>query len=275
MKVCVIVVCGLLPLVANAAGRDPRVGVAGATIGRVNADRALVASKNQINMQHTMNLADGMSPSTKAEVVTVVAAPVEDKKDMRDAERRACLGGNIGIGNTFVWASKYSNSGSYATMIEDTERPENNVCFVKVDLKSSDARINLTDVPGRYFIWGDTINCGSWADENILTQRILDGKKRGRTLATVGGAAGGAAVGVGAMELFGNKLIDGKVQGQKNTKLSKTEVLRSQMLVLKQNDNAKFTEIQGYLQELKAACENITEKPAKCSEYNYDQLLTL
>ncbi len=58
----------------------------------------------------------------------------------RDRERIACIGNNVGIGNTFVWASKYSNTDSYSSMIEDTNNPENNVCFVLVSVQSDDVK---------------------------------------------------------------------------------------------------------------------------------------
>ena len=64
----------------------------------------------------------------------VVAAESDDEIN-RDAERLACVSNNIGVGNTFVWASKYSNTSNYSTMVEDTENPENNVCWVRVELR--------------------------------------------------------------------------------------------------------------------------------------------
>ena len=133
----------------------------------------------------------------------------------RDAEKLACLRNNIGIGNTFVWASRNSNTANYATMVEDTVNPENNVCFVLVGMRSDDSAVNTSDIQPRYFEWGQNITCGSWIDEDKMKERILDAKKKGRVWATIGASAAGAGVGVGAMELFGNKLIGGKVQGQK------------------------------------------------------------
>ena len=143
------------------------------------------------------------------------------------------LNNNIGVGNTFVWASKYSDTSNYATMVEDTDNPENNVCFVKVDLKSDDSRISVTDVPSKYFEWGKTITCGSWANADTMRARILDAKKSGRVWGTIGGAVGGAGIGVGAMELFGNKLIGGKVEGQ--AALKDDEVNKDIILYLESN----------------------------------------
>ncbi len=278
MKNILFVALFLLPSFAVAEVRDPRVGISGATIGRVapSVDRAMVASKNQISMQQNLTLGDGMSPSIKQEpsAISIVADEVKPgKKNNRDSERAACLANNIGVGNTFVWASRYSNTGSYATMQEDIERPENNVCFVKVDIRSNDSRIDTSDIPSKYFEWGDIITCGSWVDENDLTNRILAAKKKGRTWATVGGAVGGAAVGVGSMELFGNRLIDGKVMGQKDSHLSKTELLRSQMLVMRQNKDPRYDEIKGYLRELKKACASSSN--SNCSVYDLDVLLNI
>lgn len=127
--------------------------------------------------------------------------------------RDICLNNNIGIGNTFVWAARNSNIDNYSFMVEDVKDPKNNTCFVKVSVNSTDSAIDLSDIKSKYFEMGKNIVCASWVDENLLEKRILDAKKSARTWATVGGVVGGAAVGVGAMELFGNKLIGGAVQG--------------------------------------------------------------
>lgn len=192
----------------------------------------------------------------------------------RDREREACLNNNIGIGNTFVWASKYSSTGNYATMVEDADNPENNVCFVKVGLKSDDKRVSVDDIPSKYFMWGDTITCGSWVDQSILEQHILDGKKTARVLGTIGGTVGGAAVGVGAMELFGNKLLakagDGKLEvleGQ--DALEGAELLYSQIQSLDAKSNDYIT-ITTELKNLKEKCDEITgSKPEHCSDKYY------
>lgn len=268
MKRIVAVLFVALPFAAFAAdARDPRVG----TTSMVNAkfmpaqNRAMVASKNQLT---TPDISLSRSPSIKDDDVGA-AFPKNPDKDKRDAERAACLNNNIGIGNTFVWASRYSNTANYATMQEDIENPENNVCFVKVDLKSADSRISLADIPSKYFQWGEMINCGSWVDEEMLKQRILDAKKTGRTWATVGGAVGGAAVGVGSMELFGNKLIGGKVEGQKA--LEGTALLRSQLLTLKNKDDSRYHTFVTNLKLLKEACDKFKASggtlPDECTEF--------
>jgi len=267
----------LSPMVALGAARDPRVAMSGATIGGAApaTERAAVASKNQISVQQNFSYGDGMSPSIKQEpaAVGIVAEEVKPgKKDNRDAERAACLANNIGVGNTFVWASRYSNTGSYATLMEDTQYPDNNVCFVRVDVRSNDSRIDTTGLPSKYFEWGRNIECGSWLDEQDLTNRILAAKKKGRTWATIGGAAGGAVVGVGSMELFGNRAIGGAVMGQKA--LQGTELLRSQMIVMKQNGDSRYSELRRYLQELQEACKDAADNP-HCLEYNYEALLKI
>ncbi len=275
----------VLPLVANgASARDPRVaalGIAGGNRVAPTQDRAGIASKNQLttpDVSISTGYSDDRSPSIKADGV-VPPVPVPDsKKNTRDAERDACLNNNIGVGNTFVWASRYSNSGSYATMQEDLENPENNVCFVKVDIRSSDSRIDVSDLKSRYFQWGENITCGSWLDEASLQQRILDAKKKGRTWATVGGAVGGAAIGVGSMELFGNKLIGGKVEGQKNKNLSETQVLRSQLLTMKKNNDSRYTKFMADLEQLKKDCDELKkagETDTNCEQFDFDTLLSL
>ena len=93
-----------------------------------------------------------------------------------------------------------------------------------------------------------------------MEERILDAKKKGRVWATVGGAVGGAAVGVGVMELFGNKMIGGKVEGQKNKKLTDTEKLRSQLLVLKKDNDPRFNSFMTDLRKLRDACDSVQNK---------------
>jgi len=260
-----------VPVVAVAANaRDPRVGITSQNFAPAQ-NRAMVASKNQLTMPD-ISLSTDRSPSIKDDDVgAALPKNTVEKKDTREAERAACLNNNIGIGNMFVWASRYSNTANYATMQEDVENPDNNVCFVKVDLKSSDSRIDLGDIQSKYFQWGDIINCGSWVDEAMLEKRILDAKKKGRTWATVGGAVGGAAVGVGAMELFGNRLIGGKVEGQENTDWSQEQLLRSQLLTLKNKNDSRYEEFRSDLRLLKKACDDFKAAggtlPDKCTEY--------
>ncbi len=209
----------------------------------------------------------------------------EPTPNNRDAERTACLANNIGIGNTFVWAASNSNTSSYATMVEDTENPDNNVCFARVGIRSNDNRVDLSGIDGKYFPMGTNITCGDWVSPDVLEEQILAATKSSRTWATVGGAVGGAGIGVGAMELFGNKLlsnIDGLkgLEGQK--KLEGTELFVSQLLVLKKDNNALYNDIVQSLSAVKQACDEYrsTPKPEECKggeKYNelpYEEILT-
>lgn len=240
------------------------------------------ASTNQISAMAASNVSVSNGPVTTDKSSVRVDSEIEveekEKVDMREKERAACLNNNIGIGNTFVWASRYSNVNNYASMVEDVENPENNTCFVKVEVKSDDSKISVSDIPSQYFEMGRDITCGSWADEGKLKQRILDAKKSARTWGTVGGAVGGAGLGVGAMELFGNKLIGGKVEGQKNKKLSDNQVLRSQLLAEGTNSQ-EYKDIVHYALILKAECEkdiwNTADKPKECDEIDYDFILSI
>ena len=196
------------------------------------------ASVNQLN-------GVGINPSN------INSVPAETEVDRREAERNACINNNIGVGNTFVWASRYSDTSNYASMNEDVKNPENNVCFVRVELKSDDARIAVSDVPAKYFMWGENIECGSWANEKEMEKRILDAKKGARIGGIVASTVGGAGLGVGVMELFGNKLIDGAVMGQKSKKLTPEELYRSQLLVYKEKNVAEYNRIVNALTTLK------------------------
>lgn len=236
------------------------------------------ASTNQISAMASVSTSEPMTSksSVRVEEVDTTAA---QKVDKREKERAACINNNIGIGNTFVWASRYSNTNNYASMVEDTENPDNNTCFVKVELKSNDAKISVADIPSQYYEMGRNITCGAWADEAKLKERILTAKKSARTWGTVGGVVGGAGVGVGIMELFGNRLIGGKVMGQKD--LDGAELLRSQLLVLQKEHTSEFNEFMRHLDTLKKECESEIwnsapdKKPTVCSEIDYEYLLSL
>ncbi len=231
----------------------------------------VVASKNQLaRMPAIRNL------NSKVSLNIDQNQDQTEEKDMREKEKAACLNNNIGVGNTFVWASRYSNVGNYASMVEDVENPENNVCFVRVELKSDDNRINISDVAAVYYPMGTTITCGAWADEGMIKDRILAAKKSGRTWGTVAGAVGGAGIGVGAMELFGNELIGGKVEGQHD--LEGTELIRSQLAVLRKEDQATYNRFRDWLIGLRDACENPVwagAKPDACNNYDYVTLLSV
>ncbi len=209
------------------------------------ATQRYTASVNQLN---------GIS-ATNGTVTSATAVVEEEPEiDMREAERNACINNNIGIGNTFVWASRYSDTSNYANMVEDTINPQNNVCFVRVELKSDDeSRISVSDIAPKYFMWGENIECGSWANEKEMEKRILDARKGARIGGIVASTVGGAGLGVGAMELFGNRLIDGKVQGQKSTKLSEYELYRSLLLTYKNNKDPQYDKICSALKVMEDA----------------------
>lgn len=154
--------------------------------------------------------------------------------------KNGCVGNNTGYGNVYVWASRNSDGSDYTRMVEDVSNPANNACWVRVDIESDNPNIRVSDVPSRWFIVGQQITCGDWANRNTLRQRALDARKSGRAWATVGGAVGGAGVGVGMMELFGNRLIGGKVMGQKA--LDEAELLYSQMSESERREYANAVE---------------------------------
>jgi hypothetical protein len=111
---------------------------------------------------------------------------------------------------------------------------------------------------------GKTITCGSWVAEEEMRQRILDAKKKVRVWSTVGASVGGAALGVGAMELFGNKLLGkgiSSVEGQKG--LQGAAQKRSQLLVLQKEDKTKYDTVIANLKDLKGQCGQL---PTDCAE---------
>ena len=232
---------------AAPAGRG-RVSMA----NQMNAAPRATVSKNQISAMAATN--GKTTTNTAALAVTPeVMQPADRGADLREKERNACMSNNIGIGNTFVWASRYSNLNDYSSMIEDTLEPENNTCFVRVELKSDDDRIDVSDVAAKYFEMGNMITCASWVNTEDMRQRILDAKKKARVWGTVGASVGGAALGVGAMELFGNKAIGGKVEGQKS--LQGVQLLRSQLAVLEKENKAEYDRFIAQLKILKAECD--------------------
>ncbi len=270
-------------MIAPAMAATPATGRLGvvspvAAAGRVSPAKMASMKVTPVTPKVTEDVTE--KSSIRYEEPTADIPPVPEK-DKREKEKAACIQNNIGVGNTFVWASRYSNINDYSTMIEDTENPENNTCFVKVSLKSADPKIDLGDIKSQYFEMGRDITCGSWVDEDNIEKRILDAKKNVRTWATVGGAVGGAAVGVTSMELFGNKLIGGKVEGQKDLerKDQTDELLRSQLLVLKKDNPSQYNEVMRHLENLKRECESSVwaesgeAKPSDCKTIKYDYLL--
>jgi hypothetical protein len=196
---------------------DSIAGVALGTVGGLVVNN--IIKKNQ--------LASGFE-NISCQVDNTKVADFDDQFQITGAiNKEGCVGNNGARGNVYVWASRVSDGTNYTNMREDPKDPDNNICWIRVDIKSDDSKISVADIPPRWFAVGQTIVCGEWADKKKLENRILDAKKSARTWGTVAGAVGGAGIGVGAMELFGNKLIGGKVEGQKN--LDDAEFLYSQM----------------------------------------------
>ena len=218
-----------------------------ASINQLNG--MVMANNNAVTVDNTVAYNDGSA--------TTAVAVTEEKEqiDMREAERNACINNNVGISNTFVWASRYSDTSNYASMNEDIKNPKNNVCFVRVELKSSDPKLSVSDIPAKYFMWGENIECGSWVNESDMEKRILDAKKGARIGGIVASTVGGAGVGVGAMELFGNKAIGGKVEGQKA--LSGMELYRSQLLVYKDKNPTEYRRVCDALRVLSSTEEAV------------------
>lgn len=260
-RFCYFVVLSLIATVANAAEMTPAQnrGRGGQVSQMRSAPRATAPKAT------ALTIGTKSTDATEASAAVAVAnvKPVIKPTDAPEykARKAACLDNNIGMGDTFVWASRYSNTDSYATMIEDMDVPENNTCFVKVTLKSNDAKIDIDEsMAHKYYEWNRDITCGGWVDQEKMRKLILDEKKSARAWGTVAAAVGGAGVGVGAMELFGNKLIKGKVEGQRNDKMKDEDRVELFATMLcddkggkarnRETDVADDSKRQGYLENL-------------------------
>ncbi len=140
--------------------------------------------------------------------------------------KTACEDASKGRNNIFVWADVASTGKDFASLREN-KNPDKNICWVRVEVISNDPDIKTNSLPARYFQMGGGNNCGGWLNEDTVKQLVLDAKKSKRTWGTIAGVTGGAAIGVGAMELFGNRAIGGSLQGQKS--LSPEELAYSNM----------------------------------------------
>lgn len=260
-----------------ATARSARSNVVNISTGKPNIYRGAaqptlpIASVPTVVESVVQDVPEQVIPEVQEKPDVVPEQPVDPELEKIKKYREICLLNNIGVGNTFVWAARNSDTTNYMTMIEDVQNPKNNTCFVKVSLSSSDHSIDLSDINSRYFEMGQNIVCASWVDEKMLEKRILDAKKSGRTWATIGGVVGGAGIGVGAMELFGNKLIGGAVQGQKA--LEGQDLLRSQILTLKKSNETEYKRIIKALEDLEAVCADDMlwggQKPSDCdATYN-------
>lgn len=81
------------------------------------------------------------------------------------------------------------------------------------------------------------------------------------------------------MELFGNELIGGKVEGQNDKKLSAAAVLRSQVLVLAKESPTEYKQFMRHVKTIRDECAKDVwqgaELPAECTAYDYEFLLSL
>lgn len=233
----------------------PAVAASNASQARRSVSAKMVAPASR--MTSSVNQLHPTQPSS----VRVLPNEYDEEEAAAAAERElaraACEGNNVGADNTFVWASRNSNTSNYATMIEDTTNPENNACFALVSITSNDPKIDLSGVPSKYFEMGNSIVCGEWADDADIEKRILKAKKTTRALATTGAVVGGVGLGVGAMELFGNKLLGqsiSAVEGQ--AALSGAELVRSQLLTMKQKGQMdEYNKIKAQIKTISDTCE--------------------
>lgn len=240
--------------IANAAPDTSRRSMSSQMV--MAAPRA-VASKNQLNAMAAKNT-DAESAAEKAALAVTPEEMLPADKDIRQKEKEACLANNIGVGNTYVWASRNSDTSDYATMVEDFVNPENNTCFIKVEIRTNDPRIDMSGVSAKYFEWNrDPIKCGGWVSDEEMEQRILDAKKSGRVWGTVGATVASAGLGFGLMEAGGNKIFGDKVMGQKE--LSGTELFKSRLEELRtskdKDKNKDYESHRTAICDLKTVCE--------------------
>ena len=222
--------------IANAAPDASRRSMSSQMV--MAAPRA-VASKNQLNAMAAQNTGNVKITEEAALAVTPEEMQPADKvQEQKQKEKDACLANNIGVGNTYVWASRNSNTGDYVTMVEDFVNPENNTCFIKVELRSNDPRIDMSGVGAKYYAWDtESITCGGWVSESDMEQRILDAKKSGRVWGTIGSTVAAAGLGFGVMEAGANKMFGKKVDGQKA--LTGAALFKSKVSKLNNDDDKK------------------------------------
>ena len=84
-----------------------------------SSDARATASVKQINAIAAANTGVATTDKSSIRVEPTKDSVSESEEDTREKERLACISNNIGVGNTFVWASRYSNTANYATMVED------------------------------------------------------------------------------------------------------------------------------------------------------------
>lgn len=191
-----------------------------------------------------------------------------------EAEKRACINSNVGIGNSFVWAAKDSDVSNYMSMMEDYENPANNTCFVLVEMRSDNPRVSVDDIYGKYFQWGQEVECGSWADYETMKSRILDASKKKRVGAAIATTLGGMGLGVGiseaAMTIAANNRGDSKVQGQ--LALSGEEFVIAKIKEMQKENTSRYGDFVKKLKDLKSYCTSKIDNEAYqtvCNEYDY------
>ncbi len=222
-----VVLIGLAAIAANAA---PRGG---------NTQRIGVGIQTPVRTGLT---------TARATTDTTATTVSQTTLDEMESAKKACHDNNIGVGGVFVWANNKFVGGysDYSSMVEDTDDVTNNTCFVRVDLTSSNtSRVDMKQFKSMYYPVNTMINCGSWVYKSDIERAILDAKKSGRTWGTVAGAVGGAGVGVGAMELFGNRAIGGKVMGDTNPMDQTDRKTYAELKAQVEANNAKIKELSG------------------------------
>jgi len=185
------------------------------------------------------------------------------------AEREACLltQGNVWASITFASAAGVPASSALTA----NENPNENTCYAKVSVKSSETREVENAFGERYFQTGTSLNCGSWVDGGKLDSIILDNKKGSRIAGTVIASVAGAGVGVGLTELIGRQ-ING-FEGQKD--LKGNALLKSQLLELKKDNVVAIGNYRVAMAELKRLCDSAPQKPADCTRVNYNEILAI
>jgi hypothetical protein len=213
----------------------------------------------------------GANESAAATIVEEINASAEEKPALSEEQiaeinmrRDACMSHASQRIGEFVWASRNGNNTNYSLMVEDTEHPENNVCFAKVSVENRDERVDTDTIPARYFPLGQNVVCADWVPVEDLQARITEAGKSRRVLGAVSTSLAGAGIGVGISE--GAMAIAAK-QGSKSSLMGQhalegQELLISEIKKIKQEDARKYTEIITKLQALDTACDAIKE--AKC-----------
>ncbi len=259
---------------------------AGGAIYRAHAARGRqAANTNDVTMVVSNDTSVTQTNTISPEItVEINNAPAQNTPDADTQEvkrlRDACMARRAGFNDTFVWAARNSDTSKYSLMVEDVDNPENNACFAKVFLENADSRVDTHDIPSRYVMMGAPAKCGDWVSGDNLKSRILDATKSKRVWGTVAATVASAGVGVGAMELFGNKLIGGALQGQKSEDLKPEELLLSQLKKLEKDNPLEHGRVMAAIKKLGETCERNDwncAKPADCDPSNpfiqlYDDL---